>query len=504
MLLAFCSVVPAGCSLSYSKLYTSDNVEINVNDSVEVNVSDILQIKEIFYDKNDEKITDFNLSTDELGIVFEPVSIVRSGNDFFNYEISLSNGEIIINLNSTLAGKFKLTGKYLSSKIYYVTFVPGEPSEKSILEVDKNVVNAGEKVTVYIIPYDKYENLINATKFKDSNPFIVSYNNLTSNENICAKNFKITNILTYQIISYEVNLTEAGKITINGKIGNNPLNTRTITVNHLEMDFIQSKIYHYYSNNTEKDLINEDVEKNNETEPIYRLYPKDKYGNAIEFVPKEKFENLRSYLEYSNHKNLFYNFKLKNEKYTEQRFVEFVINDAENKVNYKNLIYGNYELFFIDESKKLSYNIVLDNGCSIKTPFKCSFGKDIKCAASQTGCGCPEEYEKCDKMPYCVPKIEKENMCPFVGTSYKRVCPIGKVLCADLSCKNNYGECFKYTHCRRHYKRCPDQSCLHDSYSCTELITCENTNDYVCNNKECVKSEIECEESTNSNKDTNN
>ena len=76
------------------------------------------------------------------------------------------------------------------------------------------------------------------------------------------------------------------------------------------MDFQQSIIKRYYSNNTEQDLFNETVENIYETELIYRLYPKDKYGNTIEFIPKTKFENFRSYLEYSNNKNLFYNLLL--------------------------------------------------------------------------------------------------------------------------------------------------------------------------------------------------
>ena len=254
------------------------------------------------------------------------------------------------------------------------------------------------------------------------------------------------------------------------------------------MDFQQSIIKRYYSNNTEQDLFNETVENIYETELIYRLYPKDKYGNTIEFIPKTKFENFRSYLEYSDNKNLFYNLRLKNEKYNEQHYAEFAVDDAGNKINHRNLIYGNYNLFFNDGTENLFYKIILDNGCSSDNPFKCSFG-NIECVSSQTDCECPIGYIGCLYMPYCV-RYGNRDMCPDVGTKNKRVCPIGKVLCADLSCKNKYDDCYVYSYCD--LRRCPDQTCASNVDDCPNTITCEKSTDYICNNNKCVESELDC------------
>ena len=541
LLLALCSISKADNkytldSLHYSQLSKLDDTEIKDHDLGIFKICEKVQVKEVFLDENGNKITS-SLSPEELEIVFEPIVKARKGSSTYSHkEILQSNGEYIIDLNSTLAGKFKLTGKYFSSEIYYVTFIPDKPSEKSILEVDKTIVNAGEIVTVYIIPYDKYENLIDATILKDSNPFIVSYNNLTSNENICAKNFKITNIITYQIISYDINLTEAGEIIISGKIGDNSLNTRTVTVNPNEMDLMRSKIYRYNSNNNElEDLEDESIENNYESEPIYRLYPRDKYGNVIEFVPEKKLINFKSYLKYSQQNNFTYNFKLNNKKYVEQRYAEFSIDDDKNHGNnivYKSLVSGNYDLVFINGDEKILFNITLNNSCNSNTPFRCLVSKRNKCVASQTDCDCPTGYIKCKYMHYCVPE-NRTDMCFTFSASYynwycweinhsymsfddgkcrnwkngqnpnQKVCPFGKVLCADLSCRDNYDLCPISNYCNDGENRCPDQTCQNEIKNCPNSITCENKKYYVCNNDVCVESELYCEESVTCDSDKN-
>ena len=390
LILILCSVaitdkVCASNSPSYSKLYTLGNDEIKEQNLGETSVDENLKIKIHFYDEFGGNITVINIT--DLGIIFEPEVKNRVGDNYYNYKILQNRGEFTIVLNSTLAGKFKLIGKYFPLEIYYVTFIPSDPTEKSILEVDKTVITAGEIVTIYIIPYDKYENLIDAKKFKDSNPnpFNIIYKNGKFSENNYAENYKITKILNYQLISYEVNLTQTGEITVTGIIEGVSLNNRTITVNSAEIDFQQSKVYRYNSNNNEE-ILSDGITESIYVKPIYRLYPFDKFGNKINYFPEEKFEKLKSYLKLPNYKNEFYFLKLNNEKYIKQEYVEFVVDDNINKFSYKNLRNGNYYLFFTYESEELSYNIVFKKKCPSDKSCKCLVNEEIICVISINNC----------------------------------------------------------------------------------------------------------------------
>ena len=506
MLLTLCSIAMAGniCDSNSppatSKLYML-NKEIKNQDLGNFNVTENLQIKVYFYNICEKKITSNNFSIEDLEITIEPDFKVRESPYYSNKELLQENGTVIINLNITLAGKYILSGKYFPLKTYNINFIPGEPSEKSILEVDKTVIKAGEKVTVYIIPYDKYENLIDANIYKDNNndknPFIVSYNNLTSNKDNYAENFEVVKIINYLIISYDVKLTQAGDITISGKVGENILNHRTVTVKHAEIDFYRSEVYKYEDENNKELIKDGTVITTSEIGPKFRLYLKDKYGNAVE-LPEEKLKNLNSYLNFTKYKNLYYNFKLNDEEYAEKQYAEFVIDDDnKNRISFNKLIYGNYDLVFTDKSENLLYNIILDNGCPSDKPFKCSY-RTTKCAASQIECGCPDNYIKCPYMNYCV-KYYRTDMCFYPYTYVKipnqKVCPVGKILCPDLSCRDNYNLCKDSDYCPLGMRRCPDQSCQSDTKDCPNTINCGNSSKYVCNNDKCVDSELECDES---------
>ena len=499
VLLALCSFAitdDEACisgSLSYSKLYIFNDVEIKEiigRDLENISLDEPLQIKIVFYDGCNQTIT--SIKNDDLRIVLEPEFKDRVRNNFYKYEISQNNGEFIIVLNSTLAGKHKLTINYIQNEIYYVTFVPGKPSEKSILEVDKTLITVGENVTVYIIPYDKYENLIDANNYKNkNNPFNVSYNSITSNGHIYVKNYDITKIINYTIISYEIQMVEDGEITIKGEIGDIELNNRTITVKLAEIDFSSSVIFRYNSSNEDYEILkNGSVEKNYETNSTYRIFLKDKYGKEIKYLTDEQLNNFTSYLNFHRTRYVFYDFAL---NITKKQYIEFVISDK-NKIAYNKLVSGSYDLVFAQGFENRKYYIFLDNGCSSDKPFKCSIDNITQCVASQTECDCPNGYYKCNYTHYCVPENNKDTMCPNVKIPNQKVCPIGKVLCADLSCRDKYDDCLEeFDSCDT--IKCPDQTCNSKIRFCPKTIDCGNSSKYVCNNDKCVDSELECEES---------
>ena len=157
------------------------------------------------------------------------------------------------------------------------------------------------------------------------------------------------------------------------------------------------------------------------------------------------------------------------------------------------------------------------NDCPPETPFKCLVNNIDTCVSSMIKCDPPEGYVKCDYMNYCVPKELEDVMCPFSIpvnckkykgftalcddgicrkstdlTPSQRVCPIGYVLCADLTCQTDYSKCLTYPECRADQIRCVDQSCASDNAGCPNTITCSKVGQVVCPDGSCVDSELEC------------
>ena len=163
-----------------------------------------------------------------------------------------------------------------------------------------------------------------------------------------------------------------------------------------------------------------------------------------------------------------------------------------------------------------------ENRCDIDNqkidkPFKCSEEAN-ECVDSMTKCDAPKGAKKCIYMNALYPE-GKEYLCSYSlpldckrkFTNYRiicddgicrkskalqpnqRVCPIGKVLCADLTCKDSVDECYNdWPECGSTQIRCPDQSCVDDQKNCPTTITCSNPDDYVCPDGTCVENEIYC------------
>ena len=346
-----------------SKLFTLDDVEITKPDLGKVPVTDELKIKEVFYDRYDNLIDPIEFSTNILEIKFGP-TVAKKPDTVFSATTNIQGGAVIITMKSTLAAKHKLTGKFFPLPEYYVTFIHGPPSDKSILDVDKTVVKAGEPVKPFIIPYDDYGNRIDAHEFETNNPFTVYYRPEGENNDINIPKFQIEEMDGGSVISYPTTFTKAGVTKVSGFINDSPLNTKDVTVLPADMDFLKSKVYRFNPNLKEFEILkNGTVEKNNETDPIYRLFPVDKYGNDIEFIPEEKLKALISYLNSQAEKSVFYHFKLNNKDTKEQPFAEFVKNDDDkrNTNSYRTLVGGFYDLIFSDGKDKLPYNITLGN-----------------------------------------------------------------------------------------------------------------------------------------------
>ena len=118
-------------------------------------------------------------------------------------------------------------------------------------------------------------------------------------------------------------------------------------------------------------------------------------------------------------------------------------------------------------------------------------------------------------MNYCVPE-DRKDMCPvfknlllycinnnmkynFDGICRKenngpnqRVCPIGKVLCADLSCRDSYNQCVVTEIRSGLSQRCIGQQIVTSATLCPSSITCSTESEVVCPSGDCVSNEIYC------------
>ena len=155
------------------------------------------------------------------------------------------------------------------------------------------------------------------------------------------------------------------------------------------------------------------------------------------------------------------------------------------------------------------------NGCDIDAPFKCKVNGTETCVKSQIDCDCPLGYIRCDYMRYCV-KEERPDMCPrFKETRCSLrnnvvfpdgvcrppdrlppnqiVCPIGYVLCPDLTCRENHDLCELSPELPDDKVRCVEQTITSYSKECPSTVTCDDRNQVVCSNtRKCVNSEVEC------------
>ena len=161
-------------------------------------------------------------------------------------------------------------------------------------------------------------------------------------------------------------------------------------------------------------------------------------------------------------------------------------------------------------------------------PFWCPVNGNYTCTKSQVDCDCPKGYIRCNIQKYCVPKDRKDmcatpmlnnNFCKInLGNNYKmfedgycrlknyrmpnqRVCPIGKVLCADLSCRDSYDDCIVSEVRKGTDIRCVGQQLVSNIKDCPNTITCEKENQVVCPDGTCVENEIYCKALTKCNDD---
>ena len=167
------------------------------------------------------------------------------------------------------------------------------------------------------------------------------------------------------------------------------------------------------------------------------------------------------------------------------------------------------------------YDESIKNCKDLTKPFYCR-GLDgvLQCQKSTTDCACSTGFSSCStKLPhrYCIKQSIASVSCPFflpvrctnygldfkqcsdgicrknlADTPSRRVCPLGSVLCPNLTCRNSLSECDEVVPCPLNSITCADMSCVDDISKCNSSVTCKGSNKVVCPDGECVDNEMYC------------
>ena len=355
------TVVPN--SPAKSRLFRMTGEEILEPNLGSVSVEDKFQMINKLYDQYDNLITNINFELSTLEIKINPTTTQKS-HTWSAEPVAQKSGDIIITLKSTYAGEHTVTGKYFPMS-YSIIFTPGAPyAGNSELEVSKTEVYAGEEIKIYITPYDKYNNYIDARQYAETSPYQVKYVNEGSiTVKVITEKHSIETVNNINVLSYPGIFYIRGITTINGYIDTDQIKCISCRVNILtkDIDFLNNYVLRYeQSKNAFETLKNGTVEKNAKDEPIYRLYPRDEYKNDVDVIPTEVLNTYKATLK-SQNETTEYKLKLNNKNKENQQYAEFVIDDSiqEGQYTYKTLVGGYYNLEFTDGKHTLVYNISL-------------------------------------------------------------------------------------------------------------------------------------------------
>ena len=353
------TVVPG--NPAYSKLFrmTKDEEEITQSYLGSVSVEDKFQMINRLYDQYDNLITNINLGL--LQIKMAPVN--NSKSHTWSAEPSAQpNGDIIITLKSTFAIEHIVVGAYFPLEKYSIIFTPGkENADNSELDVSHRERWVDEEVYIYITPYDKYNNYIDAIRYKDTSPYQVKYTNEGETTKVIMEKYSIKEIDGRNVLVYPGKFYVRGTTNVYGYIDTAPIKCVycRIKINAKDIYFLNNNAFRFeYSKNDFEELKDGAVEKNKKEEPIYRLYPRDKYGNKIDTIPENILKTYTAHLASQSESTEYY-FKLNNNETANQEYAEFVINDIPGKDPYNALVGGFYDLIFTDGKDRLVYNITL-------------------------------------------------------------------------------------------------------------------------------------------------
>ena len=141
-------------------------------------------------------------------------------------------------------------------------------------------------------------------------------------------------------------------------------------------------------------------------------------------------------------------------------------------------------------------NCLGKNDCPNDKPFFCDINGETNCVQSQKDCDCSSGSAKCDGQNFCYATALKKSICPdaqptkcpdelpffclFDGICRKnvaqcpssRVCPVGFLICPNLTCVLKGQKCPDFPDCGSNMVRCADMTCAKSLVECPSSVTC--------------------------------
>ena len=350
--------------VSKSKLFKMNGEEITKVELGTVSVEDKFQMINKLYDQYDNLITDVNSEISKLNIKIAPYTTAK-GHTYKAEPVAQANGDVIITITSTYAYTHVVVGKYFPLEFYNITFTHGIANEdNSYIEVSHRDRFVGEEAKVYIYCYDKYNNYIDANEYKETSPYQVKHNNEKETElKVVSEKYGIEVREGLNVLSYPGTFYISGITVVHGYIGTKEISCHSCRINikSRDIDFDHTKVMRYESTKKDYELLkNGIVEKNTKEQPVYRLYPRDKYDNDVDTIPTETLNKYTAHFK-SQNSSTVYNLKLNNEGQSNQEYAEFIVNDTINSgVTWETLVGGFYDLVFTYEKQTIKYNITIE------------------------------------------------------------------------------------------------------------------------------------------------
>ena len=288
-----------------------------------------------------------------------------------------------VNYSPTTTGIYKITSTFMNKKVYTFNSLPGSPTLNSRANVPKTL-KAGDSVSIYILPFDKNNNLIDALTIdykKIFNVFVkwiedgqfVKYNQITNPPIIVSTTL---NNSTVNYIQYNYTLIKRDQNFFRITLGTtNEINCDNCvtTVTPGDQQFQNFLLQRYDSDLGQYVTITGDFsEQNEKSNPFYNLFPRDKFNNSIDLI-----DDLSLYSAFLVSGNVTVKFILGNQP-GENDQIKFRNNETNIVLNptlYGNLVPGLYTLNFIKKGipNPLKFNVRIigsgDSGDATNDPF---------------------------------------------------------------------------------------------------------------------------------------
>jgi hypothetical protein len=330
------------------------------------NADEVYKINLKIYDKYLNLV---NPNTVNMYLTVTPPSD-KIGNQIRISSLITSDSIQTYEINSIYKGIYEIKTNISNEINFEITY--GLPSDSFSLAIADKQVTAGNISKLYIIPYDKNNNLIDAINMPTTERFRAILNWPSGNKDLG----KATKIEQKLFDSYSINNNKAVSAFLieeqlkfrgdnlfsvfyeNKEIKClNCLTTVTSNIKTLDNFYIT---YFDTESSSFKELLNNTNFDNVKSDAIIRIFPRDIYGNKIDII--SNFSDYTLTFKEKNNLQIIYKFKISNIDDGNEEFIEFKINDnseVNKDLTFSTLTKGEYIVTVSEKNlnKKINVNL---------------------------------------------------------------------------------------------------------------------------------------------------